>query len=118
MLCYNVILVRQGVSYQKINLTLRKNKFLLLLTVKLNKMSNGIDPRSSSKKNLLKKITTEKEVKKETKSVPITVELNILKVLISERSLISLLRILKKNKELQTRELLITMGSWDTNNLY
>jgi hypothetical protein len=28
------------------------------------------------------------------------------------------LRILKKNKELQTRELLITMGSWDTNNLY
>ena len=55
---------------------------------------------------------------KETKSVPITVKLNILKVLINERSLIPLLRILKKNKELQTRELLITMGSWDTNNLY
>jgi hypothetical protein len=56
MLCYNVSLVRQGVSYQKINLTLIKNKFLLLLTVKLNKMSNGTDPRSSSKKNLLKKL--------------------------------------------------------------
>jgi hypothetical protein len=80
-------------------------------------MSNGTGPRSSSK-NSTKKITTAaKEVKKETKSVPITVELNILKVLISERSLISLLRILKKNKELHTRELLITMGSWDTNNL-
>jgi hypothetical protein len=69
-------------------------------------------------KKSTKKITTEKEVKKETKSVPITVELNILKVLVNERPLISLLRILKKNKELQTRELLITMGSWDTNNLY
>jgi hypothetical protein len=56
MLCYNVILVRQGVSYQKINLTLIKNKFLLLLTVKLNKMSNDTGPRSSSKKNLLKKL--------------------------------------------------------------
>jgi hypothetical protein len=74
-------------------------------------MSNGTGPRSFSKKST-KKITTVKEVKKETKSVPITVELNILKVLISERSLISLLRILKKNKELHTRELLITMGSW------
>jgi hypothetical protein len=74
-------------------------------------MSNGTGPRSSSK-SLLKKITTAKEVKKETKSVPITVELNILKVLINERPLIPLLRILKKNKELHTRELLITMGSW------
>ena len=82
-------------------------------------MSNDTGPRSSSKKNSTKKITTAaKEVKKETKSVPITVELNILKVLVNERPLISLLRILKKNKELQTRELLITMGSWDTNNLY
>src|SRR5680860_1456451 len=52
-----------------------------------------------------------KEIK-ETKSVPITVELNILKVLINERPLIPLLRVLKKNKELHTRELLITMGSW------
>ena len=51
-----------------------------------------------------------KEIK-ETKSVPITVELNILKVLINERPLIPLLRVLK-NKELHTRELLITMGSW------
>ena len=56
-------------------------------------------------------ITTAKKVK-ETKSVPITVQLNILKVLINERPLIPLLRILKKNKELHTRELLITMGSW------
>ena len=73
--------------------------------------ADGTGPKSHSKKST-KKITTVKEVKKETKSVPITVELNILKVLISERSLISLLRILKKNKELHTRELLITMGSW------
>ena len=73
-------------------------------------MSNGTGPKSSSKKST-KKITTAKEVK-ETKSVPITVELNILKVLINERPLIPLLRILKKNKELHTRELLITMGSW------
>ena len=74
-------------------------------------MSNSTGPRSSSKKST-KKITTAKGVKKETKSVPLTVELNILKVLINERSLIPLLRILKKNKELHTRELLITMGSW------
>ena len=70
-------------------------------------MSNGTSSKSSSKKST-KKITTAKEVK----SVPITVQLNILKVLINERSLIPLLRILKKNKELHTRELLITMGSW------
>jgi len=76
-------------------------------------MSNGTSSKSSSKKST-KNITTAaaKEVKKETKSVPITVELNILKVLINERSLIPLFRILKKNKELHTRELLITMGSW------
>ena len=73
-------------------------------------MSNGTSPKSSSKKPT-KNITTAKEVK-ETKSVPITVQLNILKVLINERSLIPLLRILKKNKELHTRELLITMRSW------
>lgn len=72
-------------------------------------MSNGTGPKSS--KQSTKKITTAKEVK-ETKSVPITVQLNILKVLLNERPLISLLRILKKNKELHTRELLITMGSW------
>ena len=58
-----------------------------------------------------KNITTAEKVK-ETKSVPITVQLNILKVLINERPLIPLLRILKKNKVLHTRELLITMGSW------
>ncbi len=74
-------------------------------------MSHSIDSKSSSKKST-KKITIAKEVKKETKSVPITVELNILKVLINERPLIPLFRILKKNKELHTRELLITMGSW------
>ena len=74
-------------------------------------MPNSTGPRSSSKKST-KKITTAKEVKKETKSVPLTVELNILKVLINERSLISLLRVLKKNRELHTRGLLITMGSW------
>ena len=73
-------------------------------------MSNGNSSKSSSKQST-KKITTAKEVK-ETKSVPITVQLNILKVLINERSLIPLLRILKKNKELHTRELLSTMGSW------
>ena len=73
-------------------------------------MSIGTGPKSSSKKSA-KNITTVKKVK-ETKSVPITVQLNILKVLINERSLIPLLRILKKNKELHTRELLITMGSW------
>ena len=73
-----------------------------------------------SKKNSKPKKETTKEPKeikpvkdvKETKSVPLTVELNILKVLINERPLIPLLRVLKKNKELHTRELLITMGSW------
>ena len=74
-------------------------------------MSNGTSSKSSSKKST-KKITTAAKEVKETKSVPITVELNILKVLINERSLIPLFRILKKNKELHTRELLITMGSW------
>ena len=73
-------------------------------------MTDGTGAKSSSKKST-KKITIAKEVK-ETKSVPITVELNILKVLINERPLIPLFRILKKNKELHTRELLITMGSW------
>ena len=72
-------------------------------------MSNGTVPKSSKKS--AKSITTAKKVK-ETKSVPRTLQLNILKVLINERSLIPLLRILKKNKELHTRELLITMGSW------
>ena len=72
-------------------------------------MSNDTDPKSSKKS--AKNITTVKKIK-ETKSVPITVQLNILKVLINERSLIPLMRILKKNKELHTRELLITMGSW------
>ena len=38
--------------------------------------------------------------------------MNILKALINERPLIPLFRILKKNKELHTRELLVTMGSW------
>ena len=74
-------------------------------------MSNGTGPKGSSKKST-KKITTAAKEVKETKSVPITVELNILKVLINERPLIPLFRILKKNKELHTRELLITMGSW------
>jgi hypothetical protein len=66
------------------------------------------------KKETPKEATVIKPTKeiKETKSVPITVELNILKVLINERPLIPLLRVLKKNKELHTRELLITMGSW------
>jgi hypothetical protein len=73
-------------------------------------MSNNTGSKSSSKKST-KNPTTAKEVK-ETKSVPITVKLNILKVLINERPLIPLLRVLKKNKELHTRELLITMGSW------
>ena len=51
-------------------------KHLLLLKVNPNNMSNGTSPNSYSKKST-KKITTAKEVK-ETKSVPITVELNIL----------------------------------------
>jgi hypothetical protein len=75
-------------------------------------MSNGTSSKSSSKKSTKNITTAAKEVKKETKSVPITTELNILKVLINERPLIPLFRILKKNKELHTRELLITMGSW------
>ena len=74
-------------------------------------MSNGTSPKSASKKSN-KKITTAAKEVKETKSVPITVKLNILKVLINERPLIPLFRILKKNKQLHTRELLITMGSW------
>jgi hypothetical protein len=74
-------------------------------------MSSGTGPKGSSKKTT-KKITTVAKDIKETKSVPMTVELNILKVLINERPLIPLLRVLKKNKELHTRELLITMGSW------
>jgi hypothetical protein len=73
-------------------------------------MSSGTGAKSTSKK-APKKITIAKKVK-ETKSVPITVDLNKLKVLINERPLVPLLRILKKNKELHTRELLITMGSW------
>jgi hypothetical protein len=75
-------------------------------------MSGGTRSKSSSKKSTKKITTAAKEVKKETKSVLNTVELNILKVLINERPLIPLFRILKKNKELHTRELLITMGSW------
>jgi len=71
---------------------------------------SGTIARSS--KTSTKKVTTAAIEVKETKSVPITVELNILKVLINERPLIPLFRILKKNKELHTRELLITMGSW------
>ncbi len=69
---------------------------------------------SKTKKDTAKDATVIKPSKeiKETKSVPITVELNILKILINERPLIPLLRVLKKNKELHTRELLITMGSW------
>jgi len=69
---------------------------------------------SKTKKEPSKESTVIKPSKeiKETKSVPLTVELNILKILINERPLIPLLRVLKKNKELHTRELLITMGSW------
>src|SRR5215217_737268 len=69
---------------------------------------------SKTKKETSKESTVIKPVKeiKETKSVPLTVELNILKVLINERPLIPLLRVLKNNRELHTRELLIKMGSW------
>ncbi len=72
--------------------------------------ANGTGPKSSSKKSTKK--SQQRSKVKETKSVPITIELNKLKVLINERPLIPLLRILKKNKELHTRELLITKGSW------
>ena len=75
-------------------------------------MSGGTHSKNSSKQSTKNITTATKEVKKETKSAPITIELNILKVLINERPLIQLLRILKKNKELHTRELLIKMGSW------
>ena len=75
-------------------------------------MSGGTHSKNSSKQSTKNITTATKEVKKETKSAPITIELNILKVLINERLLIPLFRILKKNKELHTRELLITMGSW------
>jgi hypothetical protein len=67
--------------------------------------------RDKQKHSGKKEIKQSKNIK-ETKSLPITVELNLLKVLINERPLIPLLRVLKKNKELHTRELLITMGSW------
>jgi len=75
-------------------------------------MSGGTHSKNSSKQSTKNITTAAKEIKKETKSAPITIELNILKVLINERPLIQLLRILKKNKELHTRELLIKMGSW------
>ena len=52
-------------------------------------MHNGTSLKSSSKKST-KIITTAKEVK-ERKSVPITVQLNILKVLINERSSYSII---------------------------
>ena len=52
-------------------------------------MSIDTGPESSSKKST-KKITTAAKEVKETKSVPITVDLNILKVLINERPLIPL----------------------------
>ena len=74
-------------------------------------MSNSTVPKSSSKKSIKKTTIAAKEVK-EIKSVSITVDLNILKVLMNERPLIPLFRILRKNKELHTRELLIAMGSW------
>ena len=74
--------------------------------------ADGTGLRGFPKKSTKKIITAAKEAKKETKSVSISVELNILKVLLNERPLIPLFRILKKNKELHTRELLITMGSW------
>jgi hypothetical protein len=87
--------------------------YSLITYIYIYMSADGTGQISFSRKSTKKIITAAKEVKKETKSVPtITVELNILKVLISGRSLISLLRILKKNKELHTRELLITMGSW------
>ncbi len=74
-------------------------------------MSNDTVLKSSSKKSTTKTTISAKEVKG-TKSVPITVDLNILKVLINERPLIPLFRILRKNKELHTRELLGAIGSW------
>ncbi|HJT85759.1 MAG TPA: hypothetical protein VJ697_14850 [Nitrososphaeraceae archaeon] len=75
-------------------------------------MSNNTVPKNSSKKSIKKTTIAAKEEVKGTKSAPITVDLNILKVLINERPLIPLFRILRKNKELHTRELLIAMGSW------
>ena len=68
--------------------------------------------KSAAKETKTKAKPTAKTTKPVSKSVPITVELEILKILINERPLIPLLRVLKKNKELHTRELLITMGSW------
>jgi hypothetical protein len=55
----------------------------LLLNVNLNNMSDDTGPKSSSNKSTKKITTAAKEVKKKTKSVPITVKLNILKILIS-----------------------------------
>ena len=68
--------------------------------------------KSTAKETKTKAKPIAKTTKTVSKSVPITVELEILKILINERPLIPLLRVLKKNKELHTRELLITMGSW------
>ena len=59
-----------------------------------------------------KKTATKATATKATKSIKLTIELDILRVLINEKPLIPLLRVLKKNKELHTRELLVTMGSW------
>src|SRR5918994_5021003 len=84
--------------------------YSLITYIYIYMSSDGTGPKSPSKKPT-KKITTANKVK-ETKSVPITVELNKLKVLMNERPLIPLFRILKKNKELHTRQFLITMGSW------
>ena len=108
ILCYNVILIGSRGSLLENYLILLKKVFIIIKS-NLNNMSNDTGPKSSKKST--KKITTPKEVK-ETKSVPITVDLNILKILINERPLIPLFRILKKNKELHTRELLLTIGSW------
>ncbi len=62
-------------------------------------MSNGTGPKSSSEKST-KQITTAAKKVKETKSVPITVDLNLLKVLINERPLIPLLRVLKEEQRI------------------
>ena len=78
-------------------------------------MSNDNGPKSSKKST--KSITTAKKVK-ETKSVPITVQLNILKVLINERSLIPLLRILKRTKSCIQENYLSQWEVGDMDNLY
>ncbi|NOJ28968.1 MAG: hypothetical protein DA328_02240 [Nitrososphaeraceae archaeon] len=74
--------------------------------VKVTKVAKVTKPAKQAPKI----VTT--TVAKVTKPVMLSIDLEILKILINDKPLIPLLRVLRKNKELHTRELLVTMGSW------